>query len=75
MKLCPQCEKENPSSTNCCMYCETALVSEEQLSEEVKMLNSASIYQKIIILIVVLAMVVWLYLEYSIIQKFICLSR
>jgi uncharacterized protein (TIGR02145 family) len=39
MKLCPQCEKENPSSANHCMYCGTALVEEEQLSEEAKLLK------------------------------------
>jgi DNA polymerase III alpha subunit (gram-positive type) len=37
MKTCPQCEKENPSSANYCMYCGTALVEEEQLSEEAKL--------------------------------------
>jgi uncharacterized membrane protein YhaH (DUF805 family) len=39
MKLCSQCEKENPSSANHCMYCGTALVEEEQLSEEAKLLK------------------------------------
>jgi uncharacterized membrane protein YhaH (DUF805 family) len=39
MKLCPQCEKENPSGANHCMYCGTALVEEEQLSEEAKLLK------------------------------------
>lgn len=33
-KLCPQCEKENPSSANFCMYCQTQLL--EELPEEVK---------------------------------------
>ncbi|MDR0835052.1 MAG: hypothetical protein LBN11_00520 [Tannerella sp.] len=39
MKLCPQCEKENPSSANHCMYCGTELVEEAQLSEEAKLLK------------------------------------
>lgn len=39
MKICSQCEKENPSSANHCMYCGTALVEEEQLSEEAKLLK------------------------------------
>jgi hypothetical protein len=39
MKICTQCEKENPSSANLCMYCGTALVEEEQLSEEAKLLK------------------------------------
>ena len=33
-KICPQCEQENPSSANFCMYCQTQLT--EELSEEVK---------------------------------------
>jgi hypothetical protein len=37
MKICTQCEKENPSSANHCMYCGTALVEEEQLPEEIKL--------------------------------------
>lgn len=34
MKLCFQCKKENPSSTNCCKYCR-AVFSEEYLAETV----------------------------------------
>jgi hypothetical protein len=37
MKLCPQCEKENPSSANHCMYCGTLLIAEEELSAEIKL--------------------------------------
>jgi hypothetical protein len=37
MKLCSQCEKENPSRANHCMYCGAELVEEAQLSEEVKL--------------------------------------
>lgn len=33
MKLCPQCEKENPSSANHCMHCGCALVENEKLDE------------------------------------------
>jgi hypothetical protein len=36
MKLCPQREKENPSSANCCMYCGVVL-SEENLDETVRL--------------------------------------
>ena len=33
MKLCPQCEKENPSSANHCMHCGSALVENEKIDE------------------------------------------
>jgi hypothetical protein len=33
MKLCPQCEKENPSSANHCMHCGSLLTPTEQLDE------------------------------------------
>ncbi|KAA6344096.1 hypothetical protein EZS27_008251 [termite gut metagenome] len=33
MKLCPQCERENPSSANYCMYCRSALTPDEQVDE------------------------------------------
>ena len=36
-KICPNCEKENPSAANYCMFCNTQLVEEEQLSEEDKL--------------------------------------
>jgi hypothetical protein len=36
MKQCPQCEKENPSSANCCMYCGAILV-EENLDETARL--------------------------------------
>lgn len=35
MKICPNCEHENPSTANHCMVCGTLLVDEEQLPEEV----------------------------------------
>ncbi|MDR1169982.1 MAG: hypothetical protein LBK97_04015 [Prevotellaceae bacterium] len=44
MKLCPECEKENPSSANCCMYC-GAVLSEENLDETARLqreLNEAN---------------------------------
>lgn len=37
MKVCPNCEHENPSSANHCMVCGTLLVDEEQLPEEVRL--------------------------------------
>jgi len=33
MKICPQCEKENPSSANHCMHCGSILVQNENLDE------------------------------------------
>jgi len=42
MKTCTQCEKENPSSANHCMYCGAALVEEEQLPEEIKLQKKLS---------------------------------
>ena len=36
-KICPNCEKENPSAANYCMFCNAQLVDEEQLSEEDKL--------------------------------------
>ena len=36
-KICPNCEKENPSAANYCMFCNTQLVEEECLSEEDKL--------------------------------------
>jgi hypothetical protein len=36
MKTCQQCEKENPSSANCCMYC-GAVLSEENLGETARL--------------------------------------
>ncbi|MCL1938385.1 MAG: hypothetical protein FWF52_08340 [Candidatus Azobacteroides sp.] len=33
MKQCPQCQKENPSSANYCMYCRTPLVENEELDK------------------------------------------
>jgi cell division protein FtsB len=33
MKLCPQCERENPSSANYCMYCRSTLTLDEQVDE------------------------------------------
>ena len=36
MKACLQCEKENPSSANCCMYC-GAILSEENLDETARL--------------------------------------
>lgn len=44
MKPCQQCEKENPSSANCCMYC-GAVLSEENLDETTRLqrdLNDAN---------------------------------
>lgn len=35
MKVCPNCEHENPSTANHCMICGALLVDEEQLPEEV----------------------------------------
>jgi hypothetical protein len=37
MKLCPQCQKENPHSANHCMSCGAPLVANEELSTEVKL--------------------------------------
>lgn len=37
MKVCPNCEHENPSTANHCMVCGTLLVDEEQLPEEVRL--------------------------------------
>ena len=37
MKVCPNCEHENPSSANHCMVCGTLLIDEEQLPEEVQL--------------------------------------
>jgi len=36
MKQCTQCEKENPSSANCCMYC-GAILAEENLDETARL--------------------------------------
>ena len=36
-KICSNCEKENPSAANFCMFCNTQLVEEDQLSEEDKL--------------------------------------
>lgn len=36
-KICPNCEKENPSVAKCCMFCNTQLVEAEQFSEEDKL--------------------------------------
>jgi uncharacterized membrane protein YhaH (DUF805 family) len=36
-KICPNCEKENPSVAKFCMFCNTQLVDVEQLSEEDKL--------------------------------------
>ena len=36
-KLCPNCEKENPSVAKFCMYCNTQLVDVLELSEEDKL--------------------------------------
>jgi len=44
MKQCTQCEKENPSSANCCMYC-GAILAEENLDETARLqmeLNDAN---------------------------------
>ena len=44
MKVCPNCEHENPSTANHCMVCGALLIDEEQLPEEVllkKELNEA----------------------------------
>jgi hypothetical protein len=46
MKICPQCEKENPSSANHCMICGTELVEEEQLSEEAKLIKKIKKLEK-----------------------------
>ena len=35
MRICPKCEKENPSSANHCMFCGALLIDEEQLPEEI----------------------------------------
>lgn len=37
MKICPQCETENPTKATHCMKCGTLLVDEEKLSEEEKL--------------------------------------
>lgn len=39
MKICLQCESENPSSANHCMKCGALLVEETHLSEEAKLLK------------------------------------
>jgi hypothetical protein len=31
-QLCPQCQKENPSSANFCMYCQTSLVDNHEMT-------------------------------------------
>jgi hypothetical protein len=36
-KVCPNCEKENPSAAKFCMFCNTQLVVQEALSEEDKL--------------------------------------
>lgn len=36
-KICPNCEKENPSAANYCMFCNTQLVNNDQLTEEDKL--------------------------------------
>ena len=36
-KICPNCEKENPSAANFCMFCMTQLIEEDRLSEEDKL--------------------------------------
>lgn len=35
MKLCPQCERENPSSANHCMHCKTSFLPEEKTVEKI----------------------------------------
>ncbi|GHT50019.1 hypothetical protein AGMMS49982_04550 [Bacteroidia bacterium] len=37
MKRCPQCQKENSSTANHCMYCSDPLVVGEDLSAEAKL--------------------------------------
>ena len=49
-KICPNCEKENPSVANYCMFCNTQLVEEEQLSEEDKLRKELSDANEIILL-------------------------
>ena len=46
MKLCPQCEKENPSSANHCMHCGSELTPAENLDEVNKLHKELSEIKK-----------------------------
>ncbi|GHT50013.1 hypothetical protein AGMMS49982_04530 [Bacteroidia bacterium] len=45
-KLCPQCETENPSSVNYCMFCAEPLVADAELSAEARLQKELNDAQK-----------------------------
>jgi uncharacterized membrane protein YhaH (DUF805 family)/uncharacterized protein YfcZ (UPF0381/DUF406 family) len=47
-KICPQCQKENPSSANYCMFCRTLLTEDEAISEVDKLQNELAEKEEIL---------------------------